>query len=552
MPISPVSITKFESASTATASSLDRKELSDSVKKIRTAGLQHRKESLTKTLGGEETKPSLPDLLSINRLKLKPKRKVDSTKGKERHRVNNEKWEEFQQEWQGIADKSAVNGKKPEALIRFNYRYVVNNNTGAMKYQPILVDELLNNAAGLETTYYQRQINDPSPRQSRSQSNVTLSHCETKIAPAQKEGIPLIVPSVGMPKEFKDDVKLQALYWYNESVSRPVYLFVHQSELGVYDRAIGDKLRRKGIGLIGWEYPGGQVGFGATRKAAVDFSSANGFNKSVMMDSNVAQSEFDLISTADRASLAQNDSLPLYIGLGATSGNTYRNMAKMENNQLVQNRDIKSRPVEQLTMWDNKVQFDPAFITSSEDIDASNDTKFFNGINKRIPTDFKDFKLHDTTFKSFARIKKFELTLLSNVYNKLVNVQLTNISEKEKNIVVRVKTGSGEDAKVHDVPLGTVSRYIATKLNKDYARIQSLIVEKMLVNYKDFNSTLNYQLKPHAPTMSETVSELSEEATNVVLKRLKKRMHEGTTAHEQREYSKRSKMSHYIPPFIQH
>ncbi|MFV8460415.1 hypothetical protein ACNO7T_04620 [Vibrio campbellii] len=538
------SIAQIQSAPDKTKKDTEvRNRLFASIKSVRNVDASTTKRYLAQVL--KKRKSSHSDLDVTTQLEPKMKCNVSDNSGvAKRHERNNKEWAAFQQQWQDIADRNTVNGTPPEAMIRFNYRYVVNDNTTGLKYDPIHVDNLLNDATKMENVYYLRQINDPTPRQTRSQKPVTLSNCETKILPKKNDGTSLIVPSVGMPEEFKDVRKLQKMYWYHEAENRPVYLFVHQSELDLYDRTIGDKLRSKGIGLIGWEYPSGQVGFGATRKAAVEFSTTNGFNKAVMMDCNVAKSDFDLISTAERATSAFNDASPLYIALGASSGDTHKNAPK---SQLVKKKDIKARPVEQLTMWNNKVQFDPAFITSSEDIDASNDMKFFSSINKEKSIEFRDLKLQDAISKEYPRITKIKLTPTSKTYRNKVERLLSHISASEKNIVVRVKTGTGNDEKTHDVTLDTLSEYIAVKLDKDKAHIQSLIIEKMLLKYSNSNSPSGYQFMPSA-RMSKTISKLNEEATNKALALLKRKS-EGATTDEQLEYSKRPRTSvPLLPP----
>ena len=122
-------------------------------------------------------------------------------------RENADKWEAFQRDWQNHVEESnlTIADKPAEALIRFNYRYVVNDNTGALKYEPVTVDQVLNNYRELERVYYRRQIHDPSPVQTRQQSqqstSPSASHFEVRLEPQSTTGTALIVPSVGMPKE---------------------------------------------------------------------------------------------------------------------------------------------------------------------------------------------------------------------------------------------------------------------------------------------------------------------------------------------------------------
>lgn len=118
-------------------------------------------------------------------LQAKQKRKNDashhSQEGAPAKRLrdvqNLAKWNEFQLNWQNHVEENdlAIQDRPPEALIRFNYRYVVNDNTGALKYEPVTVDQVLNNYDELERVYYRRQINDPSPMQTRQQSRDSAS-----------------------------------------------------------------------------------------------------------------------------------------------------------------------------------------------------------------------------------------------------------------------------------------------------------------------------------------------------------------------------------------
>ncbi len=415
------------------------------------------------------------------------------------------KWNEFQLNWQNHVEENdlAIQDRPPEALIRFNYRYVVNDNTGALKYEPVTVDQVLNNYDELECVYYRRQINDPSPMQTRQQSrdsaSESMSQFDIKIPPQSNSGTALMVPSVGMPEEFKSKEKLQELYWYTEGMSRPVYLFVHQSELNLYQEQMGTLLQAAGVGLVGWSFESGTVGFGATRKAVVDFCKLNHLKKITMMDCNVLMSEMDLISAAEEATSEVKDDTTLYIALGVTSGDTYEKGAKAPNS-LLNEGAVKGRPIEQFTMLNRNVLFDPAFISSSEDIDVSNEMKFFNSIDQQKSIALKDLKLHqkldDELESQYPRINKLRLKATSNVYNDKFKAHLTQISENEKNLVIQVKTGTKPNVQKHNVTVQVFSEYIASTLGKDPLRIQSLVIEKMLVKYKDMSMGSGYQFEP--------------------------------------------------------
>ena len=103
---------------------------------------------------------------------------------RKRDAENDATWTTFKQDWWAYVNSGEleVKNKRPEALIRFNYRYVVSDNTGALKYEPAVVDQILNRSRELERVYYRRQINDQSPRQTRQQSQnaslPTASHFE--------------------------------------------------------------------------------------------------------------------------------------------------------------------------------------------------------------------------------------------------------------------------------------------------------------------------------------------------------------------------------------
>lgn len=429
---------------------------------------------------------------------------------------NADKWEAFQRDWQNHVEENnlTIAGQAAEALIRFNYRYVVNDNTGALKYEPVSVDQILNNYRELERVYYRRQIHDPSPVQTRQQSqqstSASASHFEVRLEPQSTTGTALIVPSVGMPKEFKIKEKLEELYWYTEGSDRPVYLFVHQSELNLYHEQIGILLQTAGVGLVGWAFESGTVGFGATRKAVVDFCKLKQLKKVTMMDCNVLMSEMDLISAAEEATSEVKDDTTLYISLGVTSGDTYEKGSKAPKG-LLNEGAVKGRPIEQFTMLNRHVLFDPAFVSSSEDIDVSNDMKFFNSINQQKSIALKDLKLHqklkDELASQYPRINKLRLSPTSQVYNERFTAHLTQIAQKEQNMVIEVKTGTDSNAQKHKVTVKALSEFIAAKLGKDALHIQSLIIEKMLVKYKDMSMNSGYQYE--AEGLEETQATLS-------------------------------------------
>ncbi|UTZ27598.1 hypothetical protein HB761_13065 [Vibrio campbellii] len=425
---------------------------------------------------------------------------------RKRDAENNATWTTFKQDWWAYVNSGEleVKNKRPEALIRFNYRYVVSDNTGALKYEPAVVDQILNRSRELERVYYRRQINDQSPRQTRQQSQnaslPTASHFEERIAPQSSTGTALIVPSVGMPQQFLIKEKLQELYWYTEGTSRPVYLFVHQSELALYDEQMGAYLRDAGVGLVGWEFESGTVGFGATRKAVVDFCKQNQFKKVTMMDCNVLMSDMDLISAAEQATSKVKDDTTLYFSLGSTSGDTYEKGSEAPKQTMVESDNVRGRPIEQFTMLNTNVLFDPAFISSSEDIDVSNDMKFFESINKDKSIEFKELKLklQDAQKIQYPRINKLRLNATSDIYNEKFKEHLTQIANKEKDLVVQVQTdmGKGTEKKFHNVTIQTLSEFIAQKLGKDALRIQSLIIEKILVKYKNMSIGKGYKYTP--------------------------------------------------------
>ncbi|YCO04752.1 hypothetical protein ACB087_14685 [Vibrio sp. VNB-15] len=436
---------------------------------------------------------------------------------------NADKWAAFQRDWQNhVENKNLTSPDEPaEALIRFNYRYVVNDNTGALKYEPISVDQILNNYDELERVYYRRQIHDPRPIQTRQQSHQSTlpsaSHFEVKMEPQSTTGTVLVVPSVGMPKEFKIKEKLEELYWFKEGNDRPVYLFVHQSELNLYHEQMGTQLQAAGVGLVGWAFESGTVGFGATRKAVVDFCKLNQLKKVTMMDCNVLMSEMDLISAAEEATSEVKDDTTLYISLGVTSGDTYEKGSKAPKG-LLNEGAVKGRPIEQFTMLNRNVLFDPAFISSSEDIDVSNDMKFFNSINQQKSIALKDLKLHQKLKAELAsqypRINKLRLSPTSQVYNDQFKAHLTQISEKEQDMVIEVKTGTESNVQKHKVTVKALSDFLAEKLGKDALRIQSLIIEKMLVKYKDMSMSSGYQYEAEGLEETKTALYPNEEPSN--------------------------------------
>ena len=74
-------------------------------------------------------------------------------------------------------------------------------------------------------------------------------------------------------------------------------------------------------------------------------------------------------------------------------------------------------------------------------------------------------------------------------------------------MVIEVKTGTESNAQKHKVTVKALSEFIATKLGKDALRIQSLIIEKMLVKYKDMSMNSGYQYE--AEGLEETQAALS-------------------------------------------
>ncbi|MPY23959.1 hypothetical protein [Shewanella sp. YLB-07] len=490
--------------------------------------MQH--EAFVNRKRGEVTVPEDPEYYrSQNVMDSQAAQSADKPK------VVNKKWSEFQRDWQNYVEGKNVDVRviPPEASVRFSYRYVTSNNTGGLKYDPAIVDKLLANEYNsdkLEDVYYGRQVHDSNTStiadRTRSKQPEALTKCIMKISPNKQAGTPLIVASVGMPKEFKNDRGLEKLYWYNQSDSRPVYLFVHKSEVNLYEVTMGEILRKKGIGLVSWEYPSGQVGFGATRKAAVDYSADKGFNKVIMMDHNVADSQYDLISMAEDATSEIGDGSALYIGLGASSSTLSARPVKAHLT-----KKIIGRPIEQLTMLNDKVQFDPAFIASSEDMDLTKDMLFFNSLNQEELISSSYLKLQDKNTGAYPKILKVPLSATSRDYIQLVDDLLKKLSEEEKDIVIQVKSGVnaseknyvGEEVsqKEHFVTIGTLADFISDRLGKDKSRIQSIIVEKMLLQYKHANTRSAYKLT--TPEPMDTVSVFNDMETDRLIKKMKRK-----------------------------
>ncbi|GJJ00749.1 hypothetical protein RugamoR64_12870 [Duganella rhizosphaerae] len=242
-----------------------------------------------------------------------------------------------------------------------------NINTSGLRYKPCHVprEELNDSNEGVIQALYNRRINCLTT----SELEVVIKVKPTPLENNQNRKICLAI-SVGCPATLTTEEYLQQLHWFRHAQDRPTYLLIHKSEWKTYKKYVVPLLKKGKVGLAFWSC-GTAVGFGLTRRAAqvLSYKSRPSYEL-VMCDSNVALND-ELSAgyeTDEKERKRRLDPLDAHLcspGLGeakptAKWGKKLGDLASTTG---------AGRPIEQVTVASaKKYLFDPAFITSNEDM----------------------------------------------------------------------------------------------------------------------------------------------------------------------------------------
>lgn len=424
-----------------------------------------------------------------------------------------------------------------------NYRYVENNGwLGALKYDPVSDAKAFKGpAAGVLQHIRDKRCG----RYVRLKFKIVIHPGCTDF----KHKI-MAVPSVDCPSLLTNENFLRNLLWVAKASERPTFLVVHTSEVKCYQDNIGKILERLKVGLVSWECKEPVLGFGVSRLAAQQFAYILGENpKVILCDVGVIDRAKTLemnrkidekkvlygysTDEENKRKYAEKFKSPYYyMGIGPGKGNpaylyttsTTKNAADKNGLKKLNKPDAgPGRPIEQLVIVNNKTLYDPCFITSSEDMDLSQQIVYLENYMRG-----KD-QLHYKSFKGGFNIDKMETgkfekdkkempgqSLSMSAYRTERNKYLkTLVHENDLTIHLRYSSESKEedyvrnlekhlakegltradnvnapDDKMIEIPItvGKLAKIIKNMIRSESedkeVEIRSLIIEKVLLSFK--------------------------------------------------------------------
>ncbi len=305
--------------------------------------------------------------------------------------------------------------------------------------------------------------------------------------------------SVGCPVTLTDTNYLKQLHWYSHADDRPTFLLIHECELEAYQKFVAPSLGK--VGLATWNC-GNAAGFGLTRRAAQLLSyKLRPSYELVMCDSHVISN--DELSggyvTDEEERRRREDPLNAHFsspGLGE---------AKPSGTWGIPHRDLLSttgrgRPIEQVTVTSaRKYFFDPAFITSNEDMALT-------ALRYPDATDWlnhkKEAKIRKYPLKDKKGDKKKEKTIEKETglsYEALRKKYLEETLAVEDDVCVIYQwPGAKTEFTQYRMSLGDLTTYLhGIHPSRDRAMVRSTIIEVILVAW--LKKSITNKTEPHNP-----------------------------------------------------
>ena len=347
--------------------------------------------------------------------------------------------------------------------------------TGGLKYQPVGCSGILDEGACDEL------------RRRRCGGQNRSFHFHTVLSPACEDYTlkMMVVPSIDCPEDLMDEAFCKKLLWAVGARKRPTFLFVHESEIAAYLTFVAPMMSALGAGIVAWRDDTPGIGFGLTRLAAQAFGRRLGRRSEIVMcDVNVVEREHvpkknqqiktKPLSTngygtdeerAERQKL-EADGKVFALASGYGTGITRLLYTGPEVPlQRIKNDHAGSadeRPLEQVVTVSEDVDYDPSFITSSEDRDFE---KQLHAIG--ISTAKRDFEIFKVGFTGAS--------LSQNAYRAKRKQYLASLAWEQG---IRI-TYQGSETTV-----GALANKFATEFHLHADELASLIVEQILLRHK--------------------------------------------------------------------
>lgn len=380
-----------------------------------------------------------------------------------------------------------ISRDNPIAKCSFQVRYHKNKGQGALKYDPVICSRIHDEASCMRL------------RELRGWGQLSFHFCLalSPKCPDFNRKI-MVVPSVGCPNVLSKNSFVKRFLWATEAKTRPVVLLVHESEVGVYVKNVSGVLAEFGVGIVVWRCTSPVLGFGISRLAAQQcrclFSDSR-FDV-ILCDVNVAASSeipkpkkklslipsktVDMGYTSDDEDFTgwKNSTTFVYMSSGFGTGIPTLEF-EGETMPLKKTKAAKGgegRPVEQVVVvGDDELLYDPCFITSSEDADMTAGVEYELSF---IPSKVSE----RLTLKSDSRIDKVDIAPYgnyTNAYMELRNLYLQSLRHEDATVIEYY-----EKEKTCNVTVGELAGKIAKAYGLDRVVIRSLIIEKILLEYK--------------------------------------------------------------------
>ncbi|WP_085611926.1 MULTISPECIES: hypothetical protein [unclassified Pseudomonas] len=367
------------------------------------------------------------------------------------------------------------------AYCSFVYRYHDNGGKGAMKYQPV----------GCSNIYLPAQCEEL--RQRRGRAKVKFKF-EMLLKPGCNDvhRKVMAVPTIGCPALLKDINFCRALLWAAHAEERPTFLVVHGAEAKCYMDNVGDVMEKLNVGIVSWTCDQPIAGFGVSRLAAqqaglhyshrgiVVMSDVNVVNTGNLQSGYETDREDKLPfkSTYRYSSMGSGSGVPVYKWRDPVVADEVEDGAQV--GMMVEAKKSEGgggRPLEQVIMISDELMYDPCFITSSEDSDV---TATFvaeeRSWRSRGRIDHKTFRVKSRTIEKVDMGNVF----LTQAYGKLRDDYLATLTWEDD-----VKIEYYEDEKIRTTTVGTLAKEFADKHKISALHIRSLIIEKILLKYKE-------------------------------------------------------------------
>lgn len=277
----------------------------------------------------------------------------------------------------GSSASAAQSTSKPIAKINVVFRYMNCLGAGALKYGPI-------SCSKIEDFDACQNIRSERVKGQVSFTFKVLLEPGARYTQTEPKLIPMVVPTIGCPSDLKDLIKCRAMLWSSAARERPTYLVVSHLEGDIYMQQLGLNLKQLGVGIISWSTKKPLYGFGVCRLAAqtaaenfggnctIDMCDVNVLDPSLKNGHQVDKVKFAIKKKAKSTVDAKVLGTAWYTSTGKGSGIP---LLKFDGYTLSKLPSAGigggGRPIEQVITIGDELLFDPCFITSSEDMDMT-------------------------------------------------------------------------------------------------------------------------------------------------------------------------------------